>query len=137
MMDDDRFVVMLGDNIFEKPIRFTKSDKLSQIILCKHDNLQKFGVASIKNLKIAKIEEKPKTIDTSFDNFAIAGCYLFDRKFFDYFERLTPSARGEYEVAEIIELYNKNSELGYILADGWWSDAGTFESIIHVNTLLT
>lgn len=134
--DDDKFVVMLGDNLFEKPVLFTESDKPAQIVLCGHDELPRFGVASIRNGQIVKIEEKPKTIDNTFDNFAITGCYQFDRKFFDYFRELKPSPRGEFEVAHIIDLYNKNNELGYILADGWWSDAGTFESIANINSLL-
>jgi glucose-1-phosphate thymidylyltransferase len=134
--DDDKFALMLGDNLFEKPVRFVESDKLAQIVLCQHNDLSRFGVATIKDAEIVKIEEKPKTIDTSFDNFAIAGCYLFDQKFFEYFKKIVPSARGEYEVAHIIDLYNKNGELGYILADGWWSDTGTFESIAAVNLLL-
>ena len=136
VMDDDKFVVMLGDNIFEKTIQFLESNKSAQIVLCKHDKLSRFGVASISGTKISKIEEKPKTIDGTYDNFAITGCYQFDEKFFDYFRELKPSDRGEFEVAHIIDLYNKNDELGYILADGWWSDAGTFESIAHINSLL-
>ena len=135
--DDDKFVLSLGDNIFEKPIQFSKSDKLAQIVLCRHDELKRYGVASVKDDKIIKIEEKPTVIDAAFDNFAITGCYLFDQKFFDYFQKIKPSARNEYEIAHIIDLYNQNGELGYILADGWWQDAGCFDSIRLVNKLLT
>ena len=134
--DDDKFVLMLGDNLFENKIQFIDSSKLAQIVLCKHDELLRFGVASIQYTEIVKIEEKPKVIDNTFDNFAITGCYLFDQKFFEYYKLIKPSARNEFEIAHIIDLYNKNDELGYILADGWWQDAGSFDSIQIVNKLL-
>jgi glucose-1-phosphate thymidylyltransferase len=134
--DDDKFVLMLGDNIFEKSIHFTNSAS-AQIVLCRHEQLNRFGVASIKNNKIVKIEEKPHVINTEYDNYAITGCYLFDHRFFNYFQEIQPSLRGEYEVSHIIDLYNKYNKLDYIIADGWWSDAGMFESITTINSLLS
>lgn len=133
---EENFVTVLGDNIFENPIQLQKNIDLkngSQIILHKHQNLKRFGVASIKDNKIIKIEEKPKSVDDSLDNYAITGCYIFNNQFFKFFERLKPSDRGEFEVTDIIRLYNQNESLGFSFADGMWSDAGTHESINYVN----
>jgi glucose-1-phosphate thymidylyltransferase len=135
--DDEYFVVMLGDNIFERPVHFNKKSESPQVVLYSHGELERFGVASLdRDGKIVKVIEKPTTIDTQYSNFAITGCYLFNQKFFSYFTQIQPSARNEYEIAHIIDLYNKNSELGHIIVDGWWSDAGEFKSIEHVSKLL-
>jgi len=130
---DKRFVTLLGDNIFENPIQLVNNSYPSQIILHKHPNLNRFGVASIENNKITKIEEKPLALDARLDNYAITGCYIFDRQFFKFFENIVPSARGEYEITDIIRLYNQNNDLGFSVTNGMWSDAGTHESINFVN----
>lgn len=130
----DKFVVVLGDNIFENPINFGDGEA-AQIVLHKHQELHRFGVASIdrETKKIVNIIEKPKTINEQYDNFAITGCYLFDRQFFEFFKELKPSARGEYEITDIIDHYNKADKLQYTRVNGLWSDAGTHESINFVN----
>jgi len=128
------FIVMLGDNVFEKPVNFrTHYTTVPQVVLSKHQYLNKFGVVGLRGTSIVKIEEKPEILDTSLENYAITGCYRFNRKFFDYFHVLHPSARGEYEVTDILNIYKSNHDLGYIFADGMWSDAGTHESINYVN----
>lgn len=129
---DDKFAVVLGDNLFENPVKFTDSNN-AQVVLSNHHNLNRFGVASIENKKIIKIEEKPKALDNKYENYAITGCYLFDSMFFDYFKELKPSARGEYEITDIIHHYNNNNKLDYTFVDGLWSDAGTHESINFLN----
>lgn len=130
----DNFVTILGDNIFENPIVFDEeTDAKAQIVLHRHQNLQRFGVASIADGKIVNIVEKPKEIDPQYENYAIAGCYLFDSQFFKFFTHLSPSARGEYEITDIIHMYNERKELGFGFVDGMWSDAGTHESINFVN----
>lgn len=128
----EKFVVILGDNIYDGPIKLKKSDK-AQIILCKHEELNRFGVCSIKNNEIIKIEEKPKVIDQTCENFAVSGCYLFDYKFFDYFKEVKPSARNEYEITDIISLYLKDNNLDYTFFDGLWSDAGVHSTINYLN----
>lgn len=133
---EDRFFVILGDNVFEKPIKFTNPNPCAQIVLCHHSDLQRFGVASILNGHITKIEEKPKSIDESVDNFAITGLYLFDQKYFHYFKNLAPSARGEYEITDIIRRYHQDGELYYVMSNGWWSDTGTFDSLHRVSNLI-
>jgi glucose-1-phosphate thymidylyltransferase len=129
----DKFVTILGDNIFEKQINFVDSDKSAQIVLHKHPELHRFGVATYHNGSLINIAEKPRIIDTNYENFAITGCYLFDEKFFNFFRQLRPSDRGEYEITDIIKLYAAQGDLDRTHVDGMWSDAGTHESINYVN----
>lgn len=131
-LKDDKFCVILGDNIYSKPIKWN-SDK-DRIVLHEHPELKRFGVASIKRDKIIKIEEKPKSIDyTNCSNYAITGCYMLDNKFFDYFQQIKPSARGEFEITEILHHYLKDNDLAYTFTENLWSDAGTFESISYIS----
>lgn len=136
--DDADFSVVLGDNVFEHAPRWNnpnwKTSPRAQIMLANHPNLQRFGVASVDdNKKIIKIEEKPKELDSEYLNLAISGCYLFTPQFFEYFKELTPSARGEYEITDIIRRYLQDDNLSYSFVNGLWSDAGTHESISYVN----
>lgn len=132
----DDFAVVLGDNIFENPVVWNDEFKIgAQIVLHKHPELNRFGVAGIDvaTQKIVTLAEKPKVLSETTDNYAITGCYKFDRKFFEYFKDLKPSDRGEYEIVDIIAEYGYDDALGYTLVDGMWSDAGTHESINFVN----
>lgn len=132
--DDENFVTVLGDNIFENPILLKEnSETRAQVILHKHSELTRFGVASIKDNKIIKLQEKPQIIDETVDNYAVTGCYIFDKQFFKFFNSIVPSPRGEYEITDIIGLYNQNNDLSFSFTDGMWSDAGTHESINFVN----
>ncbi len=132
MQNCDKFCVILGDNIFENPIEWNPSYK-AQIALSNHSELNRFGVASIKNNRIHKIEEKPKILDANFSNYAITGCYLFNSSYFEYFKHCQPSLRGEYEIVDIINQYNNDQSLDWTLINGLWSDAGTHQSIAYVN----
>lgn len=139
--DDVDFSICLGDNFYENPLKWNnpnyKTNPRAQIMLAEHHNLQRFGVASLNaDGKIIKIEEKPKELDLNYKNYAISGCYLFTPQYFEYFKQLQPSARGEYEIAQIIDLYNKDNNLSYSMIDGLWSDVGTHESIAFVNNYL-
>lgn len=137
----EKFVVILGDNIFENtPVINDKMFSVNykygaSIFLNKHHELNRFGVASIDydTKEIVKIEEKPKELNLSFDNYAITGCYVFNRQFFDYFNMIQPSARGEYEITDIINYYLKENILEASFTSGLWSDAGTHESINYLN----
>jgi glucose-1-phosphate thymidylyltransferase len=136
--DDSDFSVILGDNIFENDIHWSnpnwKTNPRAQILLADHFDLKRFGVVSLDNDgKIAKIVEKPKELDPNYTNMAVSGCYLFTPEFFEYFKQLKPSARGEYEITDIIRLYLQNDNLSYSTIQGLWSDAGTHESIKFVN----
>ncbi len=131
--DQDEFSVILGDNIYENPVNWQPYSGSAQIVLHKHPELTRFGVASLDLGEIVNIQEKPKTINSNYDNYAITGCYLFTNEYFDFFKKMTPSARGEYEITDIINSYNKESKLEWTSVDGLWSDAGTHESISYVN----
>lgn len=141
--DEDQFAVILGDNIFEHPIEWSKAQisqgKTAQIVLdadkMNHPDLKRFGVATIGNgWLINSIVEKPQTLDLNVCNYPITGCYLFDQKYFEYFKNLEPSARGEFEVVDIMRQYLEAGSLGEIWhQNGLWSDAGTHESIAYVN----
>lgn len=131
--DQDEFSVILGDNIYENPVKWSADCGNAQIVLHKHQELNRFGVASLNSGKIVNIQEKPQSINYDYDNYAITGCYLFTREYFDFFEKMKPSARGEYEITDIINSYNNASILDWTSVDGLWSDAGTHESISFVN----
>lgn len=137
--DDSDFSVILGDNIYEKPLKWNnpywKTQPKAQIVLADHPELRRFGVASfgLNSNEIVKIEEKPQTLDLGMTNLAITGCYLFTPQFFEYFKEMKPSARGEYEITDIIRKYLEDGNLSWTKADGLWSDAGTHESIERVN----
>lgn len=136
--DDSDFSVILGDNIYEDTIKWNninwQTNPKAQIVLSDHRELNRFGVASFDNSgKIIKIEEKPKTLDTNLTNLAITGCYLFTSEYFEYFKELKPSARGEYEITDIIRKYHEADKLSWTKINNLWSDAGTHESIKFIN----
>ena len=135
---EDRFAVILGDNIFENNITwgYTSSSNKNvkaEIALYAHKELNRFGVATIDNNKIIKIEEKPQNLSYYYKNFAITGCYLFTQQYFEYFKDIKPSARQEYEIVDIIRKYNDDNKLDWSEVYGMWSDAGTHESVAYVN----
>jgi len=130
---DDKFAVILGDNIYEKKINFTNPKPGAQIVLCQHPEINRFGVASILNGSIVNIVEKPQIIDETLDNFAITGLYIFDQNYFSFYPQLKPSSRGEYEITDMMKIYHRDKDLYYTISNGWWSDTGTFESIQSVS----
>jgi glucose-1-phosphate thymidylyltransferase len=135
---EEQFAVILGDNLFEKPMVFDKfSNKSAKIALYDTHEINRFGCASIKNEKIIGIEEKPKTLRRDCDaNLAITGLYIFTSKFFEYFKILKPSARGEYEITDILSCYLQEQNLQYGFVDGRWLDCGTFETIDSARRLV-
>lgn len=132
-INTDKFVAILGDNIYENPVNFIDSSKSSQMVLHKHKELHRFGVATYEENKLIGIIEKPRVIDEKYNNYAITGCYLFDRQFFKFFQKLRPSDRGEYEITDILRMYAAEGNLDRTFVSGMWSDAGTHESINFVN----
>ena len=120
--------VILGDNIFEDDFsreinEFTKG---CRIFLKKVHDPERFGVPEFKDGKIVSIEEKP--IKPKSDS-AITGIYIFDNRVFDIVKNLIPSKRGQYEVTDILNAYLKSGELHFSDVKGFWSDAGTFDSL--------
>jgi glucose-1-phosphate thymidylyltransferase len=133
VQDEEHFVVMLGDNYFEKSVIFDPEyPGTAQIVLHKHPDLTRFGVAAVRNKRIATIVEKPKTLDCMADNYAIAGCYLFDQTYFDYFKTLKPSDRNEFEIVDVLRQYHADNALSFVFTDGVWSDLGTHQSLIEI-----
>mgnify|MGYP003345892509 CR=1 FL=1 len=130
----DKFAVILGDNVYEEPVKINESDN-AQIILTDHKELERFGVATIQENKIISIVEKPKFIDRTLKNYAVTGCYIFDELFFDLFKQTVPSARGEFEIVDIIKLYLSLNKLDYSIINGEWVDAGTFSAINYISNL--
>ncbi|WP_428324970.1 glucose-1-phosphate thymidylyltransferase [Nitrosopumilus sp.] len=135
-IENEKFLVFLGDNIIQKNIsnfsdEFLKSDYDAMILLCEVDNPSRFGIADIKNDKIIRIIEKPKDPPT---NFAVTGIYFLTPKIFEIIENLKPSWRDELEITDALQiLLSKNNNISYHLITEYWKDTGTPEDIIHAN----
>lgn len=136
--DGCKIVVILGDNLIEKDIKqpiekFRKQTKGARILLKEVPDPERFGVAELKGSKLAGIEEKPKAPKTKY---AVVGIYMYDAEVFDIIKTLKPSGRGELEITDVNNAYIKKGLIEYDILDGWWSDAGTFESLLKVNNLI-
>ncbi|MEN2983913.1 MAG: sugar phosphate nucleotidyltransferase [Dictyoglomaceae bacterium] len=134
---NDRCVVILGDNIFEDDItpyveRYKKQERGAKILLKEVPDPQRFGVPEIKDGKIIKIEEKPKEPKS---RYAVTGIYMYDSEVFEIIKTLKPSARGELEITDVNNAYLERGTLTYDILKGWWTDAGTPESLFRANHL--
>ncbi len=135
--EDDRIVVVLGDNIIEDDIapyvrRFQKQKEGARILLKKVPNPQRFGVAAFRGKKIVSIEEKPSKPKSPY---AVTGFYMYDEKVFDIIRTLKPSKRGELEITDVNNAYLRSNRLEFDMLRGYWTDAGTFESLFRANVL--
>lgn len=136
-VDKDSCIVLLGDNIFEDNIyeyvrNYEKQGKGAKVLLKKVKDPNRYGVPEIKGNKIVKIEEKPKKPKT---DYCVTGIYMYDNTVFDIIENLNPSSRGELEITDVNNWYISKGFLTYDILKGWWTDAGTFESLLAANTL--
>jgi len=136
--DGCKIVVILGDNLIEKNIKkpvekFRKQKHGARLLLKKVHDPERFGVAEIKNARILSIEEKPLAPKTKY---AVIGIYMYDRDVFSIIKTLKPSGRGELEITDVNNAYIKRVSVEYDILNGWWSDAGTFESLLKVNNLI-
>ena len=134
----EKVCVVLGDNIIEKNIRkaaenFRRQKKGAKILLKEVPDPQRFGVAELKGDRITRIEEKPKKPKS---RYAVIGIYLFDEEVFNIIKTLKPSARGELEITDVNNRYIEKRLMTWDILEGWWTDAGTFESLIHANQLV-
>lgn len=132
---NDKCVVILGDNIFEDDITefvydFEKQKSGAKILLKEVKDPSRFGVAEIKDDKVISIEEKPKKPKS---NFAVTGIYMYDFMVFEIIKTLKPSQRGELEITDVNNRYIEMGNLSYNILKGWWTDAGTFESLLVAN----
>jgi len=137
--DGDKIVVMLGDNIIENNIKpfvdeFTNQEDGARVLLKEVDDPQRFGVARFDTLDdITEIIEKPKIPPSSY---AVIGIYMYDSTVFDFIHTMKPSNRGELEITDVNNFYIKKGNLKYNKLDGWWTDAGTFESLLYANNMV-
>lgn len=130
-VNNEKFVVILGDNIFEDEFsghvrEFSKSSKEAMIFLKEMKDARRFGVAEVRGDCVVGTEEKPQNPKT---NLAISGIYMLDSRTFEVIKTLKPSKRNELEITDVINSYIKRETLGYKVLNGFWSDAGTFESL--------
>jgi glucose-1-phosphate thymidylyltransferase len=134
----EKICVVLGDNIIEKNIRkavenFRGQKEGARILLKEVPDPQRFGVAELKGDRIARIEEKPKEPKSQY---AVIGIYLFDQQVFDIIKTLKPSDRGELEITDVNNRYIEKGVMKWDILEGWWTDAGTFESLLRANQLV-
>lgn len=136
--DDEPICVVLGDNIIESNIRQAAADFKNQgngakILLKQVHDPQRFGVPELDGEKVLQIEEKPA--DPKSD-FAVIGIYFYDAKVFEIIKTLKPSGRGELEITDVNNHYINQGTMTWAQLDGWWTDAGTFESLLHASNLV-
>ena len=136
---DDSVCVMLGDNVIEKdiagPVRaFARQGKGGQILLKEVKDPQRFGVAVLRGDRVVAIEEKPQEPKSSF---AVTGIYFYDHEVFNIIRTLTPSDRGELEITDVNNAYIERGQMTWHMLDGWWTDAGTFDSLLQAGHLVS
>lgn len=136
---NDKVCTILGDNIVEDDIApqvraFADSDLGAFLFLKDVDDPQRFGVAVFDNKRrLVSVEEKPSVPKSTY---AVIGVYLYDSTVFEIIDTLSPSDRGEYEITDVSNHYLKQGTADYHIMNGWWSDAGTFESLYRANRLV-
>ena len=136
--DDEPICVVLGDNIIERNICRAKEDyekqgKGAKILLKKVHDPQRFGVPELNGEKVLRIEEKPEIPKSEY---AVIGIYFYDKLVFDIIKTLQPSGRGELEITDVNNYYINRGEMTWAELGGWWTDAGTFESLLHATNLV-
>jgi glucose-1-phosphate thymidylyltransferase len=136
--EGQRICVVLGDNIIQDDIseyvrKFEEQDSGARILLKEVEDPERFGCPELDGDRIVRIEEKPKQPAS---NFAVTGIYMYDRRVFDFCKRLKPSSRGELEITDVNNAYIKEGDLYYDVLDGWWTDAGQFESLYRATQLV-
>ena len=130
--------VVLGDNVIEGSIRsavasYAEQGKGAKIILKKVPDPQRFGVPLLDGPRVVRIEEKPAEPQS---DFAVIGIYMFDGAVYDIIRTLRPSGRGELEITDVNNAYIERNEMTWDVLEGWWTDAGTFESLLLASNLV-
>ncbi len=136
--EGEPIVVILGDNILEEDISpyvesFRAQKSGAKILLKEVDDPERFGVAEIDGERVVGIEEKPARPKS---RFAVTGIYFYDTWVFEMIPTLKPSHRGELEITDVNNAYIRKSEMTFDVLKGWWTDAGTFESLYRANCLV-
>jgi glucose-1-phosphate thymidylyltransferase len=136
--DNHPIAVILGDNIFQANLKIYADKFIAQqagarILLQQVPYPQRFGVAELSRDRIIGIEEKPEHPKS---DYAVTGIYFYDSAVFNIIRTLKPSARGELEITHVNQAYIAKNQLAYDIIEGWWTDAGTFESLNRANELV-
>ena len=136
--DDQPVCVVLGDNIIEKNVRsaadeYRKQGGGAKIMLKKVHDPERFGVPELDGDRVLQIEEKPKAPKS---DYAVVGIYFYDHTVFEVIKTLVPSERGELEITDVNNHYIRRGEMTWNELDGWWTDAGTFESLLRASNLV-
>jgi len=136
--DNDKIVVVLGDNIIEGNIKgavekFRAQKEGARILLKEVTDPQRFGVPVFEGDKIIRVEEKP---GNPASNYAVIGIYMYDRRVFEFIRSLHPSKRGELEITDVNNFYIREGKMQWDVLEGWWSDAGTFESLLSTGNMV-
>jgi glucose-1-phosphate thymidylyltransferase len=136
--DGQKICVILGDNIIEGSIRkpvedFCRQESGAKILLKEVQDAERFGVAEISGNHIANIEEKPRHPKS---NYAVTGFYMYDATVFEKVRSLVPSKRGELEITDVNNAYIREGSMTFDFLEGWWTDAGTFDSLLRAANLV-
>jgi glucose-1-phosphate thymidylyltransferase len=136
--DGEKLCVILGDNIIGGNIRdaveaFRRQPAGAKILLKEVSDAVRFGVAELAGDRIVGIEEKPLHPKS---NYAVTGIYMYDATVFNKVRTLVPSARGELEITDVNNAYIVEGTMSFAFLDGWWTDAGTFESLLRAAGLV-
>jgi glucose-1-phosphate thymidylyltransferase len=130
--------VVLGDNLIEGNIKaaveaFEVQGSGGKVLLKEVHDPERFGVATMKDGRVVEIIEKPSD---PISNLAVIGIYMYDARVFDIINSLEPSARGEFEITDVNNWYIKDGSLTADILEGWWTDAGTFQSLHQASNLV-
>lgn len=136
--DGQGICVILGDNLIEKSIApaaqaFRTQQVGAKILLKEVKDPQRFGVPTLDGTRVVRIDEKPKDPASSY---AVTGIYFYDAQVFEIIKTLKPSGRGELEITDVNNAYIRKDQLTWDVLDGWWTDAGTIESLFAANQLV-
>ena len=131
-------IVVLGDNIFQSSLKdyidnFIAQKVGARVLLKQVAKPERFGVAQVTDDKVTRIDEKPKQPKS---DYIVTGIYFYDVSVFDIIRALKPSGRGELEISDVNNTYIARGQLEYDILQGWWTDAGTFESLNKANELV-
>ena len=137
-VEGEKICVVLGDNIIENNIiqsaqLFAKQARGAHILLKEVPDAERFGCPEISNGRILRIEEKPKHPKS---NYAVTGMYFYDSTVFEKIGKTKPSWRNELEITDVNNMYLQEGTLTHSILEGWWTDAGTFESLLRATNLV-
>lgn len=137
-VDEDKVAVVLGDNILQMSIKqhvdsFREQERGARILLKEVEDPERFGVARLEGDRITEIIEKPKDPPSSY---AVTGIYFYDSQVWNVIDSLEPSGRDELEITDVNNFYIDQSSMQYSIMEGWWTDAGTFESLRRATELV-